>query len=361
MKLHVWFICRLTALVAGALWFIATPHAHAVGIDGYRLQRTFTLPAPGIGSGGNVLMDSLPDGRVLVLNGSTVLVETAPQSETFTSLGDVAGFTPGFGPSFMAVSPDGTRAVAGSNGDGYVAVFDVSNPAVATQYPVPSDLTGDWIDNQRLAITSFGGVQILDTTTSTVRTIINVDGFSAGVTVDAQGNLYTGNGFDGPTGPQTGWIKAFSQAEWQNAFDTNTPITFETSGTLIADLLTASPLGFDASGNMFVGGGDFFGQSNDLGYAALVDASAVDAALAGSQMPPIDASSTPAVLRKFISPPDTVSGELPPFWNFNAGTGELYLGYVFGDGTIYVYAVPEPAALLLATLAGLMLAAGRRR
>jgi hypothetical protein len=225
-------------------------------------------------------------------------------------------------------------------------------------------LAGEWIDSQLLAITSFGSLQVLNTATSAVETIVNIGGgFSAGVTIDADGNIYTGNGFDSAAGgSETGWIKAFSQADWQNAFATDTPLDFETDGTPIADLLTAASLGFDATGNFFVGGGDFFGGSGDLGYAALVDASAIATAFAGSQTtPPITSSSPTDVLRKFNSPPDTVAAQLPPFWNFNRATGELMLGYTFGDGTVYVYAVPEPAAGMLATLAVLMLTVYRGR
>ncbi len=357
------FISRFVTPIAGVLLLAATGQSLAIGIDDYRLQRTFTLPAPGPGSGGNVLMDTLPDGRILVLNGAAVSVETAPQSGAFAPLGIVAGFAPGFGPSFIAVSPDGSRAVAGTNGEGSVVVFDTSNPAAASTFTI-SDLAGEWIDDQLLAITSFGSLQVLNTATSAVETIVNIGGgFSAGVTIDADGNIYSGNGFDSAAGgSDTGWVKAFSQADWQNAMATDTPLDFETDGTPVADLLTASSLGFDTSGNMFVGGGDFFGGSGDLGYAALVDATAVAAALAGSQTtPPITSTSPPGDLRKFISPPDTVDNELPPFWNFNQATGELYLGYTFGDGTIYVYAVPEPAAWLLASWFGLVFVARRRR
>jgi hypothetical protein len=363
MSLHVRYLLRSLALVVGVMLVFATSQSLAVGIDDYRLQRTFTLPAAGPGSGGNVLMDTLPDGRILVLNGRAVSVETAPQSSVFAPLGNVAGFAPGFGPSFLAVSPDGSRAVAGTNGEGSVVVFDTNNPAATTPFTI-SDLAGEWIDNQLLAITSFGSLQVLNTATSAVETIINIGGgFSGGVTVDADGNLYTGNGFDSATGgSETGWIKAFSQADWQNALATDTPLDFETDGIPVADLLTAASLGFDASGNMFVGGGDFFGGSGDLGYAALVDASAVAAAFAGSQTaPPISSISPAGDLRKLMSPPDTVTAQLPPFWNLNRATDELYLGYTFGDGTIYVYAVPEPAAWLLMSCCGLMFVARWQR
>jgi hypothetical protein len=304
-------------------------------------------------------LDILPDGRVLLLNGVTVSVETGLKTGIFNTLGDIAGYAPSFGPSFLAVSPDGTRAVAGTGG-GSVTVFDTGNPTIATNYSI-QDFSGEWIDNRFLAIANFtnNGVQVLDTTTSFLQqAIINVGGASAGVAFDSAGNLYTGNAFDfSAGGSSTGWIKEFSAAAWQNALVTSTPLDFETSGTPIADLLSAYPIGFDSSGNMFVGGGDFYGSSGDYGYAALIDAAAVASALAVPQAsPPITPASAADVLRKFASPPDTIEGKQPPNWNYNAATGELYLNYAFGGAEVSVYdTVPEPSCILLTAVCGMLL------
>jgi hypothetical protein len=350
MRLHV--RPRSAAIVAAAGILLTTGHSLAVSIDQYRLQRTFSLPAPNPAAGGNVLYDALPDGRVLVLNGAGVSVETAPQSGAFTALGDIPGFTPNFGPSFLAVAPDGARAAAGTNGAGSVVVFSTSDPTTVTSYSM-QDFSGEWIDDRYLAVANFttsAGVQVLDTNTSVVTSVIsNIGGASTSVAFDAEGNLYTGNGFDlAVGGSETGWIKAFTAATWQNALATNTPLDFETAGVPIADLLTGYAQGVDASGNLLVGGSDFFGGSGDIGYAALASASAVADALASPQpLPPITSSSPASEVRKFPSPPETIEFFQPPSWNYNNATGELYLNYAFGDGTVYVYAVPEPAALLL--------------
>src|SRR6185503_10762075 len=170
-------------------------------------------------------------------------------------------------------------------------------------YPM-TDFSGEWIDNRYLAVANSASgstVQVLDTATSSVTTVINnIGGASGGVAFDAAGNMYTGNAFDfAAGGSDVGWIKAFSSAAWHNALNTNAPINFETSGTPVADLLTAFPIGFDTTGNMFVGGGDLFGTSGDFGYAALVDASAVASALASPQAtPPITPTSSASILRK---------------------------------------------------------------
>lgn len=357
-----WFHRKL-ATVLVALSFAPSSALYAVEIDDYRYQETVTLPTPGPGSFGRVLLDTLPDGRLLLLNGAEVLAETSVQSRTFSSIGSIPTFTPGYTPSFLAVSPDGTRAAAGTNnfGNSEVYVFSTTNPTSYTSYDI-EEFTGDWIDNERLAIAVSSNLVILDTTSSSVSTVIgNIGGASAGVTIDSSGNLYTGNGFDfAAGGSDMGWIKAFSPADWQNALATSTPLDFEQDGIPIADLLSGHPIGFDASGNMFVGGADFFGGSGDLGFAALVDADAVTSALAGSQTsPPITASSPASVLRKFASPQSTIDAFLPPAWTYNAAIGELYLSY--GDGSVYVYAVPEPCTIVLLVMASLLVSVRRVR
>ncbi len=348
---------RLSVIAAVALLGIQT-ESHAVGIYDYQYQRSFTLPAPTVDFS-SVLFDALPDGRLLLLNNATVSIETAPKSASFVVLGDISGFSPLSGPSFLAISPDGTRAAAGSNGGGSVVVFNTGNPASSTSYAA-ADFGAEWLDNNRLAISSGFGtakVEILDTATSTVTPVVtNIVGAAGGVSFDTAGNLYVGNGY----GSNVGVIKSFAAADWQSALATSTPLNFATQGTPIADLLSAYPVGFDATGNMFVGGGDFFGNSDDIGYAALVDVSAVVDALANPQAtPPITASSSASVLRKFISPPDTIDGDQPPNWLYNAATGELYLNYVYdSSGVVSVYvAVPEPSCFALLVMCSMLIVA----
>ncbi len=342
----------------GLLVALASHEALAVGIHDYHPVRTFSLPLPNAESGGNVLFDPLPDGRLLLLNGTHVSLESAPASGTFLSLGTIPGFNLSFGPSFLAVSPDGTRAAAGSNGHGSVVVFNTADPTDATSFAI-QDFNGEWIDNQLLAIANAAagnGVQVLNTANSVVTSLItNVGGATAGIAFDAAGNLYTGNGFSFGTGSSdTGWVKAFAASAWQNALATNSPLDFEAIGTPIADLLSATPLGFDGSGNLLVGGADFFGNSGDFGYAALVDAAAIADVLANPQAtPPITPISAGSVLRKIASPQDTIDFFQSPYWNFNHATGELYLGY-FQSNAITVYAVPEPASITLLLLATAM-------
>ena len=335
----------------------------AAGIADYTATRTFGLPPAGTDSGGNVLLDALPDGRLLAVNGSAALVETAVGSGTFASLGAVGGYAPpSFGGSFLTVSPDGTRAAVGANGSGQVTVFNTATPATATTFGgAQYDFDAAWADNSRLAVSNSAGVQILNTTTGGATTVVtDVGGASAGVAFDAAGNLYTGNGYDydATSGSSTGTIKAFSKTAWQAALTGGTAADFEATGTAVAKLLSAGSLGFDKSGNFYVGGGDFFGGSGDFGYAALVSASAVQNALAGGAV--VTASSDASALRKFASPAATVSADESPIWVYNDATGDLDLRY-FDESGVTVYGVPEPTMLAGVLLGGLAMLRRRRK
>src|SRR5262245_66090926 len=104
------------APIAVALVLAVGGEVLGVGIYDYQVTRSFDLPSPNALAGGQVLFDSMPSGRWLLLNGPTVLVETGLKTGAFTSLGSIPGFAPSVGPTFLAVSPDGRLAVAGTRG-----------------------------------------------------------------------------------------------------------------------------------------------------------------------------------------------------------------------------------------------------
>ena len=341
----------LSLVLSSAVLATVSSSAFAAGIGDYALTRTFTLPSAVGVSNPTVLFDNLADGRLLAVNETQVLAETAVGSGTFTSLGTIPNFAPTFGPSFLTVSPDGTRAAVGSNGGGAITVFNTAAPATATNYTI-GDTDAAWIDNNRLAVSNFNGVQVLTLSTAAVKTVVgNVGGATGGVAFDAAGNLYTGNGYDlAVGGSETGTIKRFDKTAWEIAAAGGTALDFEAGTNTVADLLSASSLGFDASGNLFVGGGDFYGTSGDYGYAALVAAGSTG----------VTPASSADVLRKFASPADTITAAQPPIWAFNEVTGELYLRY-FQNGGVGVYSVPEPTAMCGLMLAGLAALRGRRR
>jgi hypothetical protein len=344
---------------------------------------------PGVGAGSfSVAYDVLADGRVVAVTGNRVFVESGVNSNAYDVLATFDSSATGgsIDPSFVRVSPDGARLAVGGGFGKPVAVFDTvelgtpgspstltrSESGGATRYYAIGHFDGEWADNTNLAMTagSFGSaafVTLLDTTSSpaapTNPVIVDlIDGASSGITFDAAGRLYTGNGLDnspGATGTSvTGTIRAFDAIEWQAAIG-GTPLDFESDGVFVAELLSAAALGFDEEGNLFVGGADFGNgvEPFDAGYMALIDDASLADALAGvDAITPGDVSE----LRTFDPEGSGFTSFLP---NANPITGELLAGWVggFSEGAPAFLArtVPAPAPVGL-LIAGAVVAARRR-
>lgn len=348
----------ISCAVAALAGQVAATAAVADAFGAYALTGSFSLPT------GASSFDVLSDGRVVSMVGSDVYVETSVGGGTFSLLGSLPGADIGsgsFATAFVKVSPDGTRIAVGNNGGASFSNFEVGVFSLA-------GLTGDWfgadhfeaewMDNDHVAMTSFGVVTSLDTTSdplnpSTAVLVDNIGGYSGGITFDSDGNLYTANGFDGAGASDTGWIKAFSAPLPRSG--AGGPFDFENEGTLVADVLSGFSLGFDAEGNLHVGGGDLFGGNGDNNYAGLIHHAALQDALNG--FGPIDPDSV-AELRRFDPAPGPDSSYDV---NYNPVTGALLLR----DGeSVYAFAVPEPGTLsILATISiiGLMTGGRARR
>lgn len=328
------------AALAGAL---ASPAA-ALSVHSYGPQGSFLIP-------GNTF-DALPDGRLIVSSGNSVFLESAARSRSFSLLGTLntaGGSVSGFGASFISVSPDGSKVAVGDNNFGAaakVAVFDVANPGATQWFSVPN-FSAAWRNSSELFVS--GGadsIYRLDLGSSSIQTVLgNIGGASGGIAFDAQGNLYTANGFDfdaTPGTPETGWIKAYSAAQVDAALTTLTPLDFTSQGILVADLLSGSPLEFDNAGNLLVGGGDFFGGVNDQDFVALVQASLVQQTLLGG---PIITSADLVHVHRLD--PDTTSSFNFYSVVYNAATNEVLVKDFVGP--VHSFApVPEPLAASLA-------------
>ena len=347
--------------VVGVL-LVLPARAGAEEFDTYRLVGSFDTP-DGVGPIG-----VLPDGRIVTLFGDELLVESDVASRDFTSLGFLASADiSSFGAAFVRVSPDGSKVAVGNNGgasfDHYqIGVVDLESLSVVWFDAEHFDAT--WWDNARLVITASdfvrpGVVTVLDTTSAdpgnpdNVTVIGGIGGASGGIALDAEGDLFTGNGFatTGPSG--TGAIKAFAAADWTAAVGGGPVIDFEADGTFIADVLSASPLGFDAEGNLFLGGGD---DAPDDDAVAVIRAGAIARVRSGGA--PIDAAD-PADVRRF----DPISDSDFNYYSaaYNRVTGELYVRD-FADPTVYVYrggeAVPAVSAWGLAVMALCVMSVG---
>ena len=325
--------------------------------------RAFSTPPVGNGSFG-VAGDALPDGRLLMVTGNSVFLESHAGSAVFSEVAvlDASQTGGSTDPAFLTVSPDGQRIAIGTGFGKPVAVFETNalgSPNAPTtltsgslaDYFTVGHFDGTWFDSTSLALTAgeFGQpafVSMLDTTSSpnspnNELVITNIQGGSAGIAFDREGRLFTANGFANGTGSDTGNVRAFELHEWLRGAD------FENEGTLIGDILSGNALNFDADGNLFVGGGDF--NNFDAGYLGVINTHAIADALAGSG--PIDPNNALHLAR--LDPRLDGFGFFGSA--FNPATGELYIT----DGQTWYAAVPAPSSLALLAAAGLT--ARRRR
>lgn len=260
-------------------------------------------------------------GRIIAVTGTSVYLETAPGSGTYTQAANVNSNSWYFGvmdPAFVRVSPDGARVAIGCGYGMELLVLptttlapgsapgpDLLTDATVKVYPQMNYYDADWaLDSQHLLINGgiwpgppYGsGVVVLDTIndplSSTGTPLLgNIGGASSGVCVDPNGNLIVGNGYAPGPPNETGEIKVFNSSEWSTSpsgildYDAHTRV-------LATNILSAAYLSADAEGNVTVGGADAFGTGGaaERGYAALVKADKVVAVASGTAgaEPPVD-------------------------------------------------------------------------
>ena len=359
--------CAIVAISIGS-------HACGTAFSTYGTSfESFTPPPFGpVGSFGT-LGDNLADGRMLAVTGNTVFVETAVGSRDFRV---VASFDSAYSggsvdPAFVRTSPDGSRIAVGLGFGRPLAVFDTSSlgtigsPSMLTSantryFDVPH-YDAAWRNGNELAI-NYGssgftsGVSLLDVDSpvgSPVNpTIItNIGGGSSSVAFDSTGRLYTANGFDTVGGgSDTGHIRAFEASAWAGS-----AVDFESDGVFIGDVLSGVSLGFDNTGNLLVGGGDF-GAEFDGGYAGVISAGAIGDAWLGTPIDRFDSNDL-----RMLDPLGTGFGFFVTA--YNEVTGELIvIDNDFGTGISTWYAtVPAPPLASIGIMAFACSASRRSR
>ncbi len=350
------------ALLACGLGVAATSTQAHAALPSYTLVGSYALPSGT--SGGSY--DLLPDGRLVAVDGSgQVAVQDAVNAGTYSPIGSIDGSIfdgpfGNFGPIFVRVSPDGSTLAIGDNAAANKVHF-VGLSALSTAGATPTtaidaaNFDAVWTDKATLFVTGSDSffnpiVTRIDLapggTTGTSTLVMTAGGGGSGGIASDGTRLFIGDGFNTSSGGEpTGNVRAFAISDLTSPLPTS-PIDF-TAGTLVADALSGLSLGFDAQGNLLIGGGDFFAGSGDAGYAAVVDADAIAAALAGGT-----SAQDGDELR--LSP----NGAAASYGIFyNTFTSELI---VTSGGVAYRYStVPAPASAALITMG--LAALGRRR
>jgi PKD repeat protein len=209
----------------------------------------------------NPMVAFLPDGRMVVVEGVDnlqieVAVETAKGSKSFQyimSINPEGGFSY---PSFVKAA-DSNSLIIGASDIIYLLDLNEKNADVLASI---SNYAAALFDNT-LYVTRFGYVSKINLTTKNVTDVItDITGYSGGICLDKNGNIYTGIG---SAENETGHIRLFDKNKL--------PVKWS-DGIMFADTLTADSLIYNEGGTIMVGGGDIFGTSGDNNYFCALDA-----------------------------------------------------------------------------------------
>jgi hypothetical protein len=287
-----------------------------------------------------IIDDYEAEGRILAATGKEIYMQ-----RNYGSGGSawdvVATIVSGsMDPSFIRISPDGSRIALGIGYGAPLMVFptsilSMSSPPNLESHPSVTAYNvnyydADWADNQYLVINGgswpgppyASGVGVLNTNDPSdtgTGLIDNIPGASAGVAVDQlTGRIVTGIGYH--TGPpnRTGEIKLWAGGEWSTA--PSTALDYEGNTRILAEnVLSAAYLAFDKEGALHVGGGDAFGTGGptENGYGALIRNMVVDrVAATGGPGAPVNESLV-AEYREFAPDPcmnDSATGIVYGDW-----------------------------------------------
>ncbi len=249
---------------------------------------------------GNVTssVDGFPlRGRFLAATGRTIYLQKNFGADLWLPVATL-GPDDQMDPCFIKISPDGKKIALGVGAYKPLFVFDtsllsVNSPAnLRTTAGVKiwdeNTYDGAWRGNRYLFInagtTAGSELYAVDTdgTSGTPISILpDIPGASGGVAFDAAGDLVTGIGYAYTSDAPTGELKIWPAASIDAAL-AGTRLAYLTTGSLLIEgALSAASLGFDTSGDLYVGGGDAFGDSGHYGYAGLISAAAVERVLSG--------------------------------------------------------------------------------
>lgn len=313
-------------------------------VSNYQLVGQFTLPS-------NLdAFDVGPDGLLWGISGTNILRQTGVNAGSYQVIGSVpSGTVSTFGASFFRMNQNGFIAIGDNNFGASARVHILESAQLSTSAPTGtrSAITGNfdaaWSGNN-LLVTGVGAItadfipyvsriEVTDTALplSARRILSGIGGASGGIAINGD-TLITGVGFAGG-GFVAGDMRAFSTAA---LLSVSMPFAYG-SGTQVpgGPVLSASPLAFDALGQLLVGGGDSatFGGRGDVGYAAVID-------LATGQ-------------RLQLNPAGGTTARYSV--DFNPITSESWIST---GGVVYRYAIPAPGAAGIVLLS--LLSASRR-
>ncbi len=235
-------------------------------------------------------------GRFIAATGTSVFLQKNFGADLWLPIATIGSDR--MDPCFLKISPSGAKIAFGT-GFGKplhvfaASLFSVNSPPDLTQAAGVTHYDEDYFDgawrDERYVFLNGGadsGSQVYaidteDPSGTPISIIPDIRGASGGVAFDAAGDLVVGNGLGYGADGHTGEIKIWSAAAIAAALAHTEQLSYASGAVVTESALSAWPLGFDPSGDLFVGGGDAFGSSGNYGYAVVVSAEVVQRALAG--------------------------------------------------------------------------------
>lgn len=249
-------------------------------------------------------------GKMLAATGTSIYIQDTVGGSTWTKVGEVYNV---MDPCFIKISPSGTKVALGLGWMQDILVFDATvldagtpeDPVLLEEsedvliFPVSHyDAAwagedhivinaGDWVVEGVSSISGVGVLNITDEMNEPTVIVAYVPGASSGVAVDADFNLVFGNGYDYDASDisGTGELRVWpASAWWGGTAPLGTLLDYlGTENFRIAEaVLSSAHLGFDAEGNLHVGGGRFVSpdpENFESGYAVLINQSVVATAV----------------------------------------------------------------------------------
>jgi PKD repeat protein len=286
-----------------------------------------TLATPITANGHTIeapLIDFLPDGRMIVAEGKSateieIAVETAAESKTFTYLTSLttASVPPlveytTYG-SFIKVIDADNVLVGASTYIYKVKLSTVSVSLLAEIANCDAVLSGNGLYvtrseyNPYWSANSYVSLINLDNPSVHTDIIADIPGSSAGVCVDDDENIYTGNGYTNYGLDETGLIKRFALADL--------PLTWS-AGAGVGDVLSAGSLIWAGNGIILVGGGDTFGSSSDYNYFTALNTAT------GTKLWELDPDPAESSYYKLNANANRFAASI---WNYTPGNGTIFL------------------------------------
>lgn len=278
------------------------------------------------------LVECLADGRMVLIEGNSdtqieIALESGAKTREFTFITAIEGTSGTWNFASFAEVVDDNAIIVGCGDKIYrvdLVTGAVDTIAVVNNYDGMID--GDLLyytvaETDPVTWESIGYVRTIDLSDpdpgSTQTDLVSgIPGASAGICLDANKNIYTGNGYSNSGIDETGLIKRFSPEDLPEVW---------ASGSFVADILSAGSLIWDDKGILLVGGGDLYGDSGDKNNFAAVDV------ITGEKIWQLDPDTQGAASSYKLNSSKDADCFAASIWNYPSwGSSDP------GEGTIYI-------------------------